>query len=232
MRVLFIEDSTRLQRSICTALRHSGYAVDGATDGEEGLWLAESNDYDVIVLDIMLPGLDGLEILRRLRQQEHPAQILMLTARDTVEDRVRGLQLGAEDYLVKPFALEELLARIQALCRRRYALKTTRLVIADLELDMATKTVRRADRPIDLAPREYALLELLALRRGQVVSRQEIEAHIYDEQADPMSNVVDSAVYLLRKKLSLPGRQPLIHTRRGLGYILDEEPACTPSVES
>jgi DNA-binding response OmpR family regulator len=223
MRLLLVEDSVRLQRSLAAALRRSGYAVDVAGDGEEGLWLAESNDYDAIVLDLMLPKRDGLEVLRTLRAHRKPTHILLLTARDTVSDRVTGLKAGADDYLVKPFALEELLARVQALCRRAYGSKQPRLVVTDLEIDPAALRVSRAGQSIELTAREYQLLEYLARRRGEVVSRAEIEAHIYDGQVDPMSNVVDSAICSLRKKIAVAGAaRPLIHTRRGLGYVLED----------
>ena len=223
MKVLFIEDSARLQMSVGRALRKAGYALDVTGNGEDGLWQAEANDYDVIVLDIMLPKLDGLSLLRQLRQKGKSTHVLLLTARDTVEDRVQGLQLGADDYLVKPFALEELLARVEALCRRAYGSKQTRLVIADLEIDTAAKEVFRAGNLVKLKPREYLLLEYLARRSGQVVTRSEIEAHIYDDSVDPMSNVVESAVCSLRKKISAANPAPLIHTRHGLGYVLKVE---------
>ena len=220
MKVLLVEDSTRLQMSVGRALRKAGYAVDVADNGEDGLWQAESNDYDVIVLDIMLPKLDGLSLLQRLRQKGRETHVLLLTAKDTVEDRVQGLQQGADDYLVKPFALEELLARVEALCRRAYGSKQTRLVIADLEIDTVAKEVFRAGHPVRLKPREYLLLEYLARRSGQVVTRNEIETHLYDDSVDPMSNVVESAVCSLRKKISASNPAPLIHTRHGLGYVL------------
>jgi DNA-binding response OmpR family regulator len=222
MRVLLVEDSRRLRQAVGTGLRRAGYAVDVAGDGDEGLWYAESNDYDVIVLDLMLPGTDGLTVLERLREGGKSTHVLILTAKDTVEDRVHGLQAGADDYLVKPFAFEELLARVQALARRAHGVKTSQIVLGDLVVDLAARTVRRADRLIDLRPREYALLELLALRRGEVVSRSEIEHHIYDDRAEPMSNVVDAAVYALRKKIDVPGRLSLIQTRRGMGYLIEE----------
>ena len=225
MRILIVEDSQRLQRTLGTALRRSGYAVDVAGDGEEGLWLAESNAYDAIVLDVMLPKRDGLDVLRTLRASGRPAHVLLLTARDAVADRVAGLHAGADDYLVKPFALEELLARVQALCRRAYGTKQPRLTVADLEIDPGARTARRAGQAVELTAREYQLLEYLARRRGEVVSRSEIEAHIYDGQVDPMSNGVDSAICLLRKKIAVtPAAAPLIHTRRGHGYVLDEAP--------
>lgn len=218
MRLLLVEDSPRLQRSVTTALRQSGYAVDVAGDGEDGLWRASSHDYDAIVLDIMLPKLDGLTVLRRLREAGRNTHVLLLTARDTVPDRVTGLQSGADDYLVKPFALEELLARVAALCRRGYGAKQAGITIGELRLDSAARQATFAGERLDLTPREFALLEYLARRRGEVVSRADIEAHIYDELVDPMSNVVDSAICTLRKKLAAP----LIRTRRGQGYVLDE----------
>jgi DNA-binding response OmpR family regulator len=222
MRILLVEDSPRLQKSVGTALRKTGYAVDLASDGEEGLWLALSHNYDVLVLDIMLPKRDGLSLLAELRRQGRMVHVLLLTARDTVLDRVQGLQTGADDYLVKPFALEELLARVQALGRRAYGTKQPRLMIGELEIDTVARSAQRGGQPIELTAREYLLLEYLARRRGQVVTRSEIEAHIYDEQVDPMSNVVDSAICSLRKKLSAAGESALIHTRRGLGYVMDE----------
>ncbi len=169
MRLLLVEDSQRLQASIGKALRQSGYAVDTSGDGEEGLWLAESNDYDAIIMDIMLPKLDGLAVLRRLRQKGRLTPILLLTAKDTIQDRVAGLDMGADDYLVKPFALQELLARTQALCRRQYGNKTNRIVVADLEIDLTARQARRAGRPLELTSREYMLLEYLALRRGHIL---------------------------------------------------------------
>ena len=220
MRVLFVEDSKILQRSVGAALRRSGYAVDVTGDGNDGLWYAESHEYDVIVLDRLLPGLDGLTILQRLRQQGQTTQVLLLTAKDTVEDRVCGLRMGADDYLIKPFALDELLARVQALCRRHYLKKAPQLCVKDLEIDTAARTVSRRGKPIELTSREYRLLEYLASRPGEVVSRTDIWAHVYDEHTEPMSNTVDSAICILRKKIEPPGTMPLLHTRRGMGYVL------------
>jgi DNA-binding response OmpR family regulator len=220
MRLLLAEDSRRLRESVARALRRSGYALDTAQDGGEALWLAEAHDYDVIVLDIMLPKLDGLSILRQLRRAKRASHVLLLTARDSVEDRVHGLQAGADDYLVKPFALEELLARVQALCRRGYGDKQTELSVGDLRLDTAARRATRAGVPVELTRREYQLLEYLARRNGQVVSRTEIEEHIYDDLVNPMSNVVDSAICALRRKLGSSGLQAIIHTRRGAGYVL------------
>jgi DNA-binding response OmpR family regulator len=217
VRVLLVEDSKILQRSIATALRKSGYAVDVTGNGDEGLWYAEQHPYDVIILDLMLPGLDGLTILDRLRRQDRPTQVIVLTAKDMVEDRVRGLRTGADDYLIKPFALDELLARVQALCRRQYSRKNPRVHVGDLEIDTGARTASRRGRAIELTPREYRMLEYLASRSGEVVSRTDIWAHVYDEHTEPMSNAVDSAICILRKKLEPP---ELLHTRRGLGYVL------------
>jgi DNA-binding response OmpR family regulator len=221
MRVLIVEDSWRLRASLGVALRSSGYAVDETGDGAEGWWLVEANPYDAIVLDILLPGLSGLDLLARMRQAKNPAPVLLLTAKDTVEDRVRGLQAGADDYLVKPFALEELLARVEVLCRRKHGRASGHIVLGDLEIDTTAKTVRRAGQAVTLTAREYRLLILLASRQGEVLSRQEIEAHIFDERTELSSNVVDSTVCLLRRKLWRPEEPPRLQTRRGHGYVLE-----------
>lgn len=222
MRILFVEDSARLRLSVGTGLKRAGYAVDVSSEGPEGLWYAESNDYDVVILDWMLPGLDGMSILKKLRDQGKNVPVLMLTAKDTIGDRVRGLQSGADDYLVKPFAFDELLARVQSLARRGYDARTAQVTVGDLVIDPAAKSATRKGRRIGLTPREYRLLEYLAHRPGEVVSRSEIEEHIYDERVEPMSNVVDSTVCSLRKKIDTRGAVPLIHTRRGMGYVLGE----------
>lgn len=226
MRVLLVEDSERLQRSVGTGLRKSGFAVDVAADGNNGLYFARNNEYDVIVLDLMLPGMDGLTMLRELRSAGRDTHVLVLTAKDSVEDRVRGLSAGADDYLIKPFAFEELVARVQALARRAHGTKNPKLTFGDLQIDTAAREASRDGRAIELSPREYALLEYLALRHGSVVSRTEIEAHIYDDRAEPMSNVVDATVYALRKKIDPPGGTgpSLIRTRRGMGYELRADP--------
>jgi len=222
MKVLLVEDYVPLRKSVARGLQEAGFAVDATGDGEEGLWYARSGDYDVIVLDLMLPKVDGLTILRRLREREDPVPVLILTARDTVPDRVRGLDLGADDYLVKPFAFEEFLARVRALVRRKYETRSPSVQVGDLTVDTSRRTARRGGRTIELTPREYALLELLALRAGQVVSRTEIWEHLYDFAAEPGSNVIDVYIGHLRKRLEAGGRPRLIHTRRGLGYVLDE----------
>ncbi len=218
MRILVVEDSTRLRQTVSTWLRRNGFAVDTSADGEDGLLLATTNEYDAIVLDVMLPKLDGLSLVQRLRKRGNQTHVLLLTARDTVPDRVRGLEAGADDYLVKPFALEELLARVKALCRRAYGDKSSFLVLADLEIDTSARKVKRAAQSVALQPREYALLEYLARRAGQIVTRAEIEEHIYGGETDTASNTVDSAICSLRQKLGEANPAPLIFTRRGLGY--------------
>jgi DNA-binding response OmpR family regulator len=222
MRILFVEDSKQLRTYVAKGLRQRGFAVDVAPDGEEGLFLAESGEYDVIVLDLMLPKVDGLSVLRHLRERNCNTHVLILTAKDTIDDRVRGLADGADDYLIKPFAFEELVARIQALLRRSYGIKAAHLAFDDLEIDMAMRTVKKAGAQLELRPREYSLLEFLALRHGTVVSRTDIECHIYDERVSPMSNVVDSAICSLRKAIDTPGCPSWIQTRRGMGYIFAE----------
>jgi len=217
MRILIVEDSEILRRNISRSLRHAGYAVDVAEDGEAGLASAQLNAYDALVLDVMLPKLDGLSLLRRLRGAGAATHVLLLTARDTVADRVAGLRHGADDYLVKPFAMEELLARIESLCRRAYGAKSPAIEIGPLAIDLSARTISREGREVSLTAREWRLLEYLALRRGEVVPRAEIEAHIYDDLVEPMSNVVDTAVYALRRKIGAG----LIKTRRGLGYVME-----------
>ncbi len=223
MRLLIVEDSERLQRSLRIGLQQAGYAVDVTGDGLDALWRAKSTAYDVIILDIMIPSLDGLGVLRELRQADKDTHVLLLTAKDTVEDRVRGLEQGADDYLVKPFAFEELLARVQVLCRRSYAKKSPEIKMGDLTLNLSKQQLFRDGEAVDLLPREFRLFQFLLLRRGEVVSRTEIEAHLYDDQTEIMSNAVDSTMSLLRKKLTEAGCPPLIETRRGQGYYIAGE---------
>jgi DNA-binding response OmpR family regulator len=221
MRILVVEDSPRLRQTTSTWLKRQGFAVDTSGDGEEGLWMSETHSYDVIILDIMLPKLDGLSLLQRLRKKGLTTHVILLTAKDTVADRVRGLELGADDYLVKPFALEELSARVKALCRRSYDSKEAILEIGNLRIDTIARKVFRAGTSVALQAREYALLEYLARRCGHVVTRSEIEEHIYTGEKDLSSNAVDSAICSLRRKLNQAHSAPLIHTRRGLGYVLE-----------
>jgi DNA-binding response OmpR family regulator len=220
MRVLIVEDYAPVRAAVVQGLSEAAFAVDAADNGEDGLWLAEGNPYDVIVLDLMLPKLDGLSVLRRLRGGGCEAGVLLLTARDAVADRVAGLNAGADDYLVKPFAFEELLARVKALTRRRYGQPTAVIDVGDLRIDSAAQTVSRGGERIELTRREYALLYYLAVRRGEIVSRTEIWENVYAFDSDAHSNVVDVYIRYLRKKLERPGAPPLIHTRRGFGYSL------------
>ncbi len=220
MRILVIEDYEPLRAALVKSLRENGYSVDETADGRDGLFLASAGEHDLIVLDLMLPGIDGFELLERLRAGGRETHVLILTARDQLDDRVRGLDLGADDYLVKPFAMAELLARVRALVRRSYRRKSPRLSIGHLEIDTNDHSVRVEGELVELTAKEYALLEYLAQRRDEVVSRLDIWEHVYDSRSDSTSNVVDVYVSYLRKKLEQGGRPRLIHTRRGEGYIL------------
>ncbi len=216
MRILVVEDEPRLLRNLAKALREEGYAVDTAEAGDDGLFKAETYDYDAIVLDIMLPGLDGWEVMDRLRKQKR-TPVLMLTARDAPKDRVRGLDTGADDYLIKPFDLDELLARLRALIRRSAGQVRPALQVGEVRIDTRARAVTRAGQPIVLTAREYAILEYLALHRGKVVSRTELYEHLFDESDDTLSNLLDVHVFGIRKKL---GRD-LVATRRGQGYCIE-----------
>jgi two-component system OmpR family response regulator len=217
MRILVIEDEPRLQRNLAKALREEGYAVDTAGDGADGLFKAETYDYDLIVLDVMLPRLDGWGLLARLRKKKS-TPVLMLTARDVPADRVRGLDTGADDYLVKPFDLSELLARIRALIRRTAHQPTNTIKIGEVVLDTRARTVRHGENPIRFTAREFAILEYLARHRGEVISRTELYEHIFDENNDTLSNLMDVHVFSIRRKLGLD----LIVTRRGQGYCIEK----------
>lgn len=222
MRILVIEDYRPLRESLAKGLREAGYAVDCTGDGNEGLWYANENDYDVIVLDLMLPGCDGLSILKTLRTTGKQVHIMILTAKDTVRDRVTGLDLGADDYLVKPFAFTELLARVRALVRRQYRQKNPQLHIGHVKINLAAQTIMAREEPVELTAREYALLEYLALRSGEVVSRSDIWEHLYEFKDESFSNVVDVYIGYLRKKIEYPDGSPILHTVRGRGYRLGE----------
>ncbi len=216
MRILIVEDEPDLLAGLAKALREEGYAVDSANDGEDGLYKAENYDYDAVVLDVMLPKLDGWEILARLRKIKK-TPVLMLTARDQSRDRVRGLDTGADDYVVKPFDLPELFARLRALIRRT-ANKTTNLIeIGDVKIDTAARNVSLTDKPVELTAREYSLVEFLALHRGEVVTRTQLYEHLFDENDDTFSNLLDVHVSNVRKKLGAE----FITTRRGHGYCIE-----------
>jgi two-component system, OmpR family, response regulator len=216
MRILVVEDEPRLVRNLAKALREEGYAVDTAENGDDGLFKAETYNYDAIVLDVMLPQMDGWEVLARLRKQKR-MPVLMLTARDTTKDRVRGLDGGADDYLVKPFDLDELLARLRSLIRRSAGQVHPKLELGDVSIDTRSRTVERAGQPVTLTAREYAILEYLALHRGKVVSRTDLYEHLFDESDDTLSNLVDVHIFSIRKKLGAE----LIVTRRGQGYCIE-----------
>jgi two-component system OmpR family response regulator len=216
MRLLVIEDEPDLLAVLAKALREEGYAVDEAADGEAGLYKASAWDYDAVVLDVMLPKLDGWGVIKKLRSTK-ATPVLMLTARDAVPDRVRGLDAGADDYLVKPFELSELLARVRALVRRGAGKATAELKAGEVRIDTRTRAVFRAGAEVPLTAREYAILEYLALRRGELVTKSDLYDHIFDETDDTMSNLIEVHVSHLRKKLGAD----VIQTRRGMGYVLD-----------
>ena len=220
MRLLIVEDFAPLRNALVRGFEDQGYAIDATGDGDEGLWYATSNEYDVIILDLMFPGKSGLEVLAALRAREKDVAVLLLTAQDGVEDRVRGLDAGADDYLTKPFAVTELLARVRTLTRRGQRRRNPLRVIGDLTIDTTTQVVTRGTTRIELTPKEYALLEYLARHEGVVVSRSDIWEHVYDFADESTSNVVEAALMRLRKKLSPGGESQLIVTRRGFGYVL------------
>jgi DNA-binding response OmpR family regulator len=220
MRILIVEDSDILRKNIAIGLRKSGHVVDEAPDGEDGLWRADEGVHDVMVLDLGLPKMDGMTVLENLRKTGNMAPVLILTARDAVDDKIAGLRAGADDYLVKPFAFDELIARIDALARRSHGAASDILRVDGLEMDLAARTVDLNGATLTLARREYALLEILARNAGGVVTRAQIEARIYDEHVEPMSNVVDASISILRKIVDTPGAPSRIETRRGEGYRL------------
>lgn len=221
MRILVVEDEPNTGDYLSKGLTESGFVIDLARTGTEGLHLASEGDYDLIVLDVMLPGMDGWEVLRRLRERKQ-VPVLFLTARDEVEDRVKGLELGADDYLVKPFAFTELLARIRTLLRRGSAREPESLQIADLTIDVIRRRVMRNAERIDLTPKEFALLHLLARRKGEVLSRSFIASQVWDMNFDSDTNVVDVAVRRLRAKIDDDFERKLLHTVRGMGYVLED----------
>ncbi len=223
MRVLVAEDHPSLARSVANGLREEGFAVDLTFDGNEAYRNALDHPYDCVILDVGLPGKTGWEVLEGMRKKGAKSPVLFLTAADAVEDRVRGLNLGADDYVVKPFAFTELLARVRAIIRRGHGKAAAPIVVGDLMIDTLGKTVTRAGRTINLSAREYSLLEYLALRAGQVVSRTDIWNHIYDQNDETVSNVVDVYIGYLRNKIDRDFDVKLLHTRRGMGYVLGEK---------
>jgi two-component system copper resistance phosphate regulon response regulator CusR len=220
LRILLVEDEPNAARMLAKGLREEAYAVDVASDGERALEMAHLNDYDLIILDVMLPRKDGFEVCRDLRAADSAVPVLMLTARDAVEDRVEGLDSGADDYLSKPFEFEELLARVRALLRRKPALYSEVIAVADLSVDTRTRRASRSGRELDLTAKEFALLEYLVRRAGEVVGRADISEHVWDQSYDPFSKVIEVFIQRLRRKVDEGHAVKLIRTRRGEGYVL------------
>jgi two-component system OmpR family response regulator len=223
MRILLVEDDIKIAEFILKGLRYAGYAVDHASDGEEGLALALTEPYDAAVIDIMLPKRDGLSLIRRLREEKVNTPILILSAKGAVDDRVKGLETGADDYLPKPFAFSELLARVQALIRRASGVTDpTRLTVGNLSINLLTREVIREGKPIGLQPLEFSLLEYLMRHAGRIVSKTMIMEHVWDYHFDPQTNVVEARISRLRDKIDKGFEKKLIHTVRGVGYVLKE----------
>jgi heavy metal response regulator len=222
MRILVVDDEKKVASFLKRGLEEEYYAVDCAYDGEEALFMVEANDYDLMILDIMLPQIDGLEVLERVRDKGLPLPVLMLTAKDSVEDVVKGLDAGGDDYLTKPFAFAELLARVRALLRRKEQRPAGALQVADLVLDPIAHEVRRGGEEVELTAKEYALLEYLMRHANRVVTRTMISEHVWDYHFDSMTNVIDVYVNHLRKKIDHNSSRGLIHTIRGVGYMLKE----------
>jgi DNA-binding response OmpR family regulator len=220
MRLLLVEDEARIAHFVAQGLREESYAVDVVGNGKDALYQTEINDYDVVILDVMIPGLDGIATCRAIRAKGKRIPILMLTARDGVQDRITGLDAGADDYLTKPFEFGELLARLRALLRRPRELRSPQIVVEDLVLDTASQTVKRGSRAIPLTAKEYALLEFLARNAGRVIGRAEIAEHVWDESFDPFSNLIEGYINRLRRTIDEETAKPLLQTRRGSGYIL------------
>ena len=222
MRILVLEDYPPLRSSIVECLTEEGYAVDSTDSGDEGLWFVRNHEYDVALLDIMVPEVSGLEILKLLRKDGKLVPVIIISARDTVDQKIEGLESGADDYLVKPFSLDEMLARVRVQIRRKNEKKSPLITISDLVIDTSTKAVQRAGKTIDLTRKEYLLLESLAYRNGEVLSREDIARQVYQDYDGGTSNVVDVYIGYLRKKLHVEGLPNLIHTKRGHGYLLSE----------
>jgi heavy metal response regulator len=222
MRILLVEDDARIANFVSKGLRENSYAVDASPDGEEGLFLASINAYDAIILDVMLPIKDGFAVCRELRKENIKTPILMLTARDAIDDKIVGLDAGADDYLTKPFEFRELLARLRALLRRGAEVRPPKIVVGDLEIDTVSQKIRRGGRDIFLTTKEYALLEYLAREKGKVLGRGEIAEHVWDENFDVFSNLIEVYIRRLRAKMDEGFGAQLIHTRRGAGYVLEE----------
>ena len=223
MKILLAEDEVDLNNVVTRYLKKNGYSVDSVLDGEEALNYLEYSEYDLVILDIMMPKVDGFEVIKKLRDKGNHTSVLMLTARDSADDKVKGLDLGADDYIVKPFDFNELLARIRAVVRRKYGNSSNKLVIGDLILDTSEKSVTRAGKQIELTGKEYEVLEYLMQSKNRILSREQIKAHVWDFDYEGDSNIIDVLIKNIRKKIDIEDGKQIIYTKRGLGYVIKED---------
>ena len=223
MKILLAEDEVDLNNVVTRYLKKNGYSLDSVLDGEEALDYLEYGEYDLVILDIMMPKVDGFEVIKKLRNKGNHTSVLMLTARDSAEDKVKGLDLGADDYIVKPFDFNELLARIRAVVRRKYGNSSNKLVIGDLILDTSEKSVTRAGKQIELTGKEYEVLEYLMQSKNRILSREQIKEHVWDFDYEGDSNIIDVLIKNIRKKIDVEDGKQIIYTKRGLGYIIKED---------
>ena len=223
MKILLAEDEVDLNNVVTRYLKKNGYSVDSVLDGEEALDYLEYSEYDLVILDIMMPKVDGFEVIKKLRNKGNHTSILMLTARDSADDKVKGLDLGADDYIVKPFDFNELLARIRAVVRRKYGNSSNKLVIGDLILDTSEKSVTRAGKQIELTGKEYEVLEYLMQSKNRILSREQIKEHVWDFDYEGDSNIIDVLIKNIRKKIDVEAGKQIIYTKRGLGYVIKED---------
>ena len=223
MKILLAEDEVDLNNVVTRYLKKNGYSVDSVLDGEEALDYLEYSEYDLVILDIMMPKVDGFEVIKKLRDKGNHTSVLMLTARDSADDKVKGLDLGADDYIVKPFDFNELLARIRAVVRRKYGNSSNKLVIGDLILDISEKSVTRAGKQIELTGKEYEVLEYLMQSKNRILSRDQIKEHVWDFDYEGDSNIIDVLIKNIRKKIDIEDGKQIIYTKRGLGYVIKED---------
>ena len=223
MKILLAEDEVDVNNVVTRYLKKNGYSVDSVLDGEEALDYLEYSEYDLVILDIMMPKVDGFEVIKKLRDKGNHTSVLMLTARDSADDKVKGLDLGADDYIVKPFDFNELLARIRAVVRRKYGNSSNKLVIGDLILDTSEKSVTRAGRQIELTGKEYEVLEYLMQSKNRILSRDQIKEHVWDFDYEGDSNIIDVLIKNIRKKIDIEDGKQIIYTKRGLGYVIKED---------
>ena len=223
MKILLAEDEVDLNNVVTRYLKKNGYSVDSVLDGEEALDYLEYSEYDLVILDIMMPKVDGFEVIKKLRNKGNHTSVLMLTARDSADDKVKGLDLGADDYIVKPFDFNELLARIRAVVRRKYGNSSNKLVIGDLILDTSEKSVTRAGKQIELTGKEYEVLEYLMQSKNRILSREQIKEHVWDFDYEGDSNIIDVLIKNIRKKIDVEAGKQIIYTKRGLGYVIKED---------